>query len=277
MTGVAATHVQPDPARAAWVEQIMGMPISIHLVRTEDGPPPAEDGRGAIAAVFDELRWVDATFSTYRPDSDVSRLARGELAPADCHPAVAEVLDLCEEARDRTGGAFDHRIPAPSGVRLDPSGLVKGWAAERAGRFLAQLPELSWCLNAGGDLTVGSTSTQPHRWRIGLEDPLDPERLLAVVELVDGAVATSGRTHRGDHIVDPTTRRPATGAIAATVIGPGLMWADVLATAAVVRDAEALGWIGAMADHDLVLVDGDGRAHTTIDLGPDALIARPST
>jgi thiamine biosynthesis lipoprotein len=254
----------------------MGMPISVHLVGGDDGRSPAGAGRGAVAAVFDELRWVDATFSTHQAGSDVSRLARGEVTVADCDPAVAEVLDLCDEARHRTGGAFDHRLPGPPGPGLDPSGLVKGWAAERATRFLGEVPGVSWCLNAGGDLVVGSSSSEPHRWRVGIEDPFDRERLLAVVELSHRAVVTSGRTHRGDHIHDPRAGRPATSAIAATVIGPGLMWSEVLATAAIVRGPEALGWIGAMVDHDLVLVDADGRAHTTIDLRADALIACPS-
>jgi len=90
--------------RRAWVEQIMGMPISVQVRGPLARGPAAE---AAVARVFAALRAADAVFSTYLPDSDISRLARGELTLEDCHPDVAEVADLCEQARSRTGGWFD--------------------------------------------------------------------------------------------------------------------------------------------------------------------------
>src|SRR5215212_2197112 len=102
----------------------MGMPIDIDVRDAEVDVEPA----------FAWLREVDATFSTYREDSEISRLDRGELALADCRPEVDEVLTRCRALHDATGGYFSVRPDR----RLDPSGLVKGWAIDGAARRLAR-------------------------------------------------------------------------------------------------------------------------------------------
>jgi thiamine biosynthesis lipoprotein len=245
--------------RRAWVEQIMGLPVSIH-VRGDD--PDSPDVGYRVAAVFADLRHADAVFSPYRDDSDLSRWERGELSAG---PALAEVLALCDEARERTGGWFDPRgLPDPrTGTpRFDPSGLVKGWAVERSARHLRKLPRYSWCLNAGGDLLVHAEPDHP-AWRIGVEDPDTPQRLLQVLERRSGAVATSGTAHRGAHIVDPHTGRPADGVRAVTVTGPRLLWADVYATAAAARGPGSLRWLETLDDHAALLVSASGLCQVT--------------
>jgi FAD:protein FMN transferase len=242
--------------RKAWVEQVMGLPVSVHV----RGPRPAAAG-DAVAALFADLRHADAVFSPYRDDSELNRLERGELSLDDADPTLPEVLTLCGEARRRTGGWFDARnLPDPrtGARRLNPSGLVKGWAAERAARHLAGLDGHGWCLNAGGDVLVATPGGHP-AWRIGIEDPADPGRVLRVVEVRSGAVATSGDAHRGAHIVDPYTGEPAIAVRAVTVTGPSLLWADVHATAAAARgslDDLPEGYAG-------LLVARDGTVTTT--------------
>ena len=146
------------PFRRVFVEQIMGLPISIHVRGTGAARPEVDV---AAAAAFADLRSLDATFSTYRRDSEISRLDRGELALADASPLVHEVIGLCEQARRRTGGAFDARLPAPGGRhRYDPSGLVKGWAAERAFARFRALPGVDVYLNAGGDVVASCCARQ---------------------------------------------------------------------------------------------------------------------
>jgi thiamine biosynthesis lipoprotein len=252
-----------EAAPRAAVEQIMGMPISIHVVGRCD-----HDVDQAVDAVFDELRWVDRTFSTYRDDSDISRLGRGELTLEECDPAVAEVMAACDEARCRTCGLFDHRIAALDGTaRLDPSGLVKSWGVIRAAASLRHVSDLSWSISAGGDVLCGSSEADPHRWRIGIEDPHDDRRLVGVVELTSGAVATSGTAHRGLHIVDPRTGEPADELASATVIGDDLVEADVLATCLVVDGLDAWERLARDEPLDLVAVDHAGGIHTTIEFG----------
>ena len=192
-------------------------------------------------------------FSTYRADSAISRLGRGEITLADCPSEVAEVLALGEAAERDSGGAFAvHR-----GGVLDPSGVVKGWAAERAAVHLAALPGTDFCLSAGGDLTCHTADPAGAPWRIGVEDPHDPTRLVAVVPVHTGAVATSGTARRGAHILDARTGRPPTGVASVTVIGSSLTAADIDATAAFALGPDAVRWLSSRGRAALV-VDADG-------------------
>ncbi|WP_345155173.1 FAD:protein FMN transferase [Micromonospora maritima] len=250
--------------RRAWVEQVMGLPVSVHLrgprVRTE-----AVVRR--VDRVFAELRRADAVFSTYRPDSELGRLGGAPPDPAGtAHPLLREVAALCETARARTGGWFDARhLPLPlGGTGFDPSGLVKGWAVARAARHLTDLAEHDLCLNAGGDVLLRAAPDRPP-WRVGVEDPDRPDRMLDVVERADGAVATSGTARRGAHITDPRAGRPAGAVRSVTVVGPDLLWADVYATAAVARGPQALDWLSTLDGYAALLVDAAGRVRVTPD------------
>lgn len=217
------------PVRRAFVEQIMGLPISIHL-RGAAGDTDSEAARRAVAAAFARLRAVDAVFSTWRGDSDLMRVARGELDPAGAHPWLAEVRALCAVAQRRTGGLFSADFAADGGY--DPTGLVKGWAVDGAAALLGDLPRVGYCINAGGDLVMGlGPDAVPVPWRIGIENPRTPTRLAATVEVTQGGLATSGTAARGAHLRDPRTGTPVDRPGSATVWGPSLLWADVWATA----------------------------------------------
>lgn len=213
--------------RRSWVEQIMGLPVSV-LAR---GPAALTSlAHRAVQDLYAQLRQVDRTFSTYQADSVVSRLARGEIALEDCDDEVRWVAARCVELTGLTNGLFDATTPEGT---WDPSGLVKGWAAERAARHLRGVEGLDWCLNAGGDVTVLCPSGTP--FVVGIQDPHDPQRVVATLALASGAVATSGTAARGAHLYDPrtgTTAAPAWASV--TVTGPSLERADVLATAAYV-------------------------------------------
>ncbi|HWO64069.1 MAG TPA: FAD:protein FMN transferase, partial [Umezawaea sp.] len=131
-----------------YVDHVMGMPISLAVRGRHAADARA---RTAWADVMASLRWVDRVFSTYRAESFVSRLGRGEVEVADCPPEVAEVLELGDLAEQRSGGAFRVRRAGADGeVVLDPSGVVKGWAVERASAHLEALPDTDFCLSAGG-------------------------------------------------------------------------------------------------------------------------------
>jgi thiamine biosynthesis lipoprotein len=209
------------------VEQIMGLPISV-LARGV-GADSAE-AEAVVREVFVELVQVDRVFSTYRVDSAVSLLARGEAGWDRVDPVVRQVAERCEAARELTGGLFDAEVP---GGAWDPSGLVKGWAVERAGERLREVRDVDWCLNAGGDVLVVCPSGEP--FTVGIQDPRDPGRVAATLARTGGAVATSGTAARGAHLYDPRSGQPAqTGWLSVTVAGPSLEFADVLATAAFV-------------------------------------------
>lgn len=257
------------------VVHLMGMPISLAL---RGRHADTEQGRRAWDAVVAELQWVDEVFSTFRYESVISRLDRGELDLADCPPEVHEVLALGREAEQQSGGAFSIRLPRagadPARRRLDPSGVVKGWAVERAARRLTALDDTDSCLSAGGDLVCRVADPARPAWQIGIEHPHDPHRLIATVPVRDGAVATSGTVHRGSHLIDARTGQPAAGAASVTVIGSSLTWADIDATAAFALGAEAVDWLTTRPVRGGLVVWSDGST-TTFRGSERALSPRP--
>ena len=263
---MATATNSPAPAPLQrFVEHVMGMPISLAL----RGRHAHDDaGRAAWTTVMTELAEVDRVFSTYRDDSVISQLRRGELTLDSCSPDVSEVLALGEQAEQESGGAFSIHLPAPTDptrTQLDPSGVVKGWAAQRAARHLLALEDTDFCLSAGGDVTCRSAG-EP--WRIGIEDPHDPSRLVAVVPLRQGAVATSGTAHRGAHLVDARTGQQPQGIASVTVIGPSLTWADIDATAAYAQGLSAVAWLKTRRIDSAVVVASDGTATVVSSANP---------
>jgi len=234
------------------VAHVMGMPISLALRGRHAGDL---DAQSAWAEAMAALKDVDRVFSTYRRDSFVSRLDRGALDVVDCPPEVAEVLALGERARRESGGAFDVRRSG----RLDPSGVVKGWAVERAARPLRHhLDDTDFCLSAGGDMVCHVADPAREPWRIGIEDPHDPTRVVAVVPVREGAVATSGLAHRGGHVVDARTGRVPEALASVTVVAADLVTADIDATAAFALGAEGPGWLARRPGRTGVVVHADG-------------------
>lgn len=209
----------------------------------------------AIREVVGWLHHVDAVFSTYRPNSDLSRIRRRELAVADADPLFVPVLDLCARAQTDTGSAFS---AMPAGT-LDPTGLVKGWAVERASQVLRAHGCINHCVNGGGDMQLAGEAEPGRPWGVGIVDPHDRTDVLTVVTGRDFAVATSGTAERGAHILDPRTGRPAVGVASATIVGPELTFADAYATAAVILGRDAIRWIDGLPGYEALLVTDDGE------------------
>jgi thiamine biosynthesis lipoprotein len=252
----AATEAGPLRGVHRKVAHVMGMPISLALRGLHVDDERAESAWQGCLAV---LQAADRMFSTYRHDSVVSRLQRGDVDVADCPAEVLEVLELGERARRESHGAFDVRRPGPDGhLVLDPSGVVKGWAVARAAGALDPLPGTDYCLSAGGDMVCRTQRTGAPPWRIGIEDPHDPGRVVAVVPVHNGAVATSGLARRGAHIVDARTGTTPGDVASVTVLGPDLVWADIDATAAFALGGDALSWLRGRSGHSGLVVWADG-------------------
>lgn len=220
------------------VEHVMGMPI---VVAVRDGEVPDE--------VFDWFRHVDATFSTYKDDSEISRIRRGELEVADASDEVQHVLGRCAELREETSGFFD--IDAVDG---DPSGFVKGWSVDEAAAILDRAGIEEYAINAGGDIRVRGT------WLIGIQHPLEPQSLAKEVEGTDLAVATSGAYERGEHVRDPHSGHAPDGILSVTITGPDLGTADAYATAAFAMGGRrALNWTAHLRGYEAMTILTDGR------------------
>jgi thiamine biosynthesis lipoprotein len=231
--------------------EVMGTVFSFEL------RPAVPDG--LFRRVEEDLVWVDRHFSTYKANSDISLLAGGRLAIADCCREVREVLEICMRAEHMTHGYF---TPAYNGT-MDPTGLVKGWAIRRASELLTRAGCPSHVINGGGDVLARGNRLDGAPWRVGVSDPRDSSTLLAIVSGVDVAVATSGNKERPGHIINPRTGQPAVSLNAVTVIGPDIVVADAIATAAVAMEADAMAWLEQLADYEAIVVTADGEVACT--------------
>jgi thiamine biosynthesis lipoprotein len=232
--------VSATPARATnlpgvrRIEHIMGMPI---IVDVRDGAIEHDD----LEPVFAWFRLVDEIFSTFRPDSEISRLNRDLLSIREVCPDVREVLQRCETLRVETDGAFDVR--AASHEVIDPSGYVKGWSVDRAGAILRGLGAANYSINAGGDVLLAGRALPAAGWQVGVQHPLRRDRLAKIIEATELAIATSGGYERGAHVLDAHTGLSPEGVLSVTVTGPELGIADAFATAAYALGGAAARWL----------------------------------
>ncbi|MEU6283582.1 FAD:protein FMN transferase [Streptomyces sp. NPDC047028] len=251
------------PATVRHAEEVMGTVFSFDV---RGGEPGAV--RAALREAVAGLHRADALFSTYRPDSEVSRLVRGELALGDCAPDVTEVLELAAEAERLSEGWFSTRYQGS----LDPTGIVKGWSAERAARALAEVDGVCGVsVNGGGDVQMLGAPEPQRPWRVGVADPLRPGGLAAVISaagVAELSVATSGTAERGDHIVDPRTGRSAvTDLVSVTVVGPRLTFVDCWATAAFAMGSRTgLAWLESLPDVEALLITAGDEVRCTAGL-----------
>ena len=234
----------------------MGTVVSFHV-----RPGSAADAALvlALAEARARLHRADAVFSTWKEESPMSRLRRGEITLEEAPPEMAVVMQRCDEARQMSGGWFDPWA-MPGGV--DPTGLVKGWAAQRALDAIVAAGPAAVMVSAAGDISVWGGPEPGRPWRIGIQDPWRREAIIGVVE-VTAAIATSGTYERGKHIFDPRTGAPANGIVSATVVGSELDFADALATGLMAGGVLALEHIAVLDGYEALVIDERGSAAAT--------------
>lgn len=234
------------------VAPTMGTTVSIDV----RDPAIGQDVLEAAVALLDQ---IEDRFSTFRADSEICRIERGELAVADAHPDVGEVLDACAVLGAESDGAF----AAVREGRLDPSGYVKGWAAERAADVLRRAGARAFALNVGGDIVCAGEPVAGAPWRIGVRSPDDAHRTVLVLGVRSGAVATSGMYERGTHVTDARTGVAPGAWRSITVLAPDLSTADAIATAALAMGADGPGWAATRFGCSVAAIDADGRLWTS--------------
>jgi thiamine biosynthesis lipoprotein len=211
----------------------------------------------AVESVKKFVYGVDEDFSTYKDGSFISKLRCGEISIDSCPDDVQEVWGLCAIARDLTDGAFD---PWAVAGGFDPSGYVKGWAADRVAQILLAAGCEHLQVNAAGDLTLRGGINEKGivgPWKIGVVNPDNRQEVLRIFEINDGAIATSGTYERGAHIFDPATGTIAIGAKSATVLGPDGGLTDALATALMVAGEDGAIWFSQpeLAEYSAWVID----------------------
>jgi FAD:protein FMN transferase len=247
--------VTDDAPRLYRRESVMGTLATVVVC----DPVPRD---GLLDETFAWLHEVDARFSTYKQESEICRLDRGELRPEQSSADVQAVLDTCADLWRRTDGFFD--IYASG--RLDPSGYVKGWSVQVASQRLTAAGAVNHYVEAGGDLQTHGRPAPGRQWEIGIRHPWERDKVCVVVTGTDLAVATSGLYERGLHVIDPRTGQPADLLYSVTVVGRECGVADAYATAAVAMGRAGLEWLAGLPDHETAVIMSDGTAYTSAGL-----------
>lgn len=231
----------------------MGTVVTFDAFLLDEGGTDTNNESGLAEAVAD-LHAMDRLFSTWRHDSPLSHLRRGDDGLAAMPSELHAVLLACRRARTLSGGWFDP-WKMPGGV--DPTGYVKGWAAQRALTLFLRPTMLGAIVNAAGDVATYGAPAPGQPFRIGVANPAAPTRLVSVVES-PGAVATSGSYERGEHLVDPFSGEALTRVASATVCGEDLGLCDALATGLCVGGEAALSHIEDLDGYEGLLIRFDG-------------------
>lgn len=232
---------------------LMGMPITVEIADavTTDAVPEA------VFALFDA---VDRKFSTYKTDSEISQINRGELAPANASREMQQVFALAEQTRRETDGYFDIQHAG----MVDPSGIVKGWAIAQAAELLRRKGFKNFYVDAGGDIQTAGKNQQGERWRVGIRNPFNMDEIVKTIEVSDGAVATSGTSIRGQHIYNPQDAGQAlTEIVSLTVLASNILDADRFATAAFAMGPQGIYWLERREGLEGYMIDRNGLATFT--------------
>jgi len=232
---------------------IMGMPVILEVV------DPGVSGE-TFEAVFDYFGYVDRKFSTYEPDSEISMINRQELTLEQSSDDMKTIFALAEQTRRESGGYFDI---VHNGL-YDPSGIVKGWAIQTAAEILQRIGLGNYWVYAGGDIQVSGKNDQGEDWRVGIQNPFNPQEIIKVLSLQNCGIATSGTYARGNHIYNPKNGdRPAGEVVSLSVIGSNIYEADRFATAAFAMGSAGIQFIEKLEGLEGYSIDPHGLATYT--------------
>lgn len=228
---------------------LMGMPVTVEI---RDDSATEE----ALQKVFSYFEYVDEKFSTYKTTSEISRINRDEIKPADYSDDMKEVFRLSEETKQLTREYFNIKKPDGS---IDPSGLVKGWAIYKAAEIIKGMGYKEYYVDAGGDVEARGKV-----WKIGIKNPFKEKEIVKVLYIQDMGVATSGTYIRGDHIYDPTDSNSNISEISSlTIIGHNVYEADRFATAAFAMGKQGIIFIENLEGFEGYMIDQKGIATMT--------------
>jgi thiamine biosynthesis lipoprotein len=237
--------------------------------------PLTDEVKVAVAVRCDEF---DRTYSRFRPDSLVRRLASeaGTVEfPADAGPLFefyhrlyrvtdGAVNPLVGQAVEHLGYDADYslqRRPGPATVPvwddvlevegatvtarhpvlIDVGAAGKGYLVDLLDGLLTRAGVADYLIDGGGDLIHRGDQA----CRVALEDPTDPESAIGVANVRDMALCGSAINRRrwGDglhHVIDTASGEPTTAITATWATADTAMIADGLATALFFTDPARL-------------------------------------
>lgn len=242
----------------------MGMPIEIEILPNV-GRSTSYMPKEVLEAAFAYLVSVEEQFSVYKERSEISRINRGELALATASDEMKEVFALGEKTKRETHGYFD--IRQPSG-RIDPSGIVKGWAIQNTAALIRAAEHENYFVNAGGDIAMNGKNAESEEWSVGIRNPVNIKEIVKVVYPRGKGIATSGSYIRGDHIYNPhKPEEKIKDTVSITVIGPDVLEADRFATAAFAMGRQGIAFIEGLPGFEGYAIDAKGIATMTSGFG----------
>ncbi len=231
----------------------MGMPVTLEIA--DDAATQA-----LLDSVFAYFEYVDETFSTYKEQSEISRLNRGELKLENASADMRAIFELAEQTRRETNGYFDIRCNSV----IDPSGIVKGWAIQNAAELIERAGFENFYVDAGGDVQTRGRNSKGEKWRVGIRNPFAFDEIVKVLALSDCGIATSGSYIRGAHIYNPKKENDALDEIVSlTVIARNVFDADRFATAAFAMGRAGIEFIAQHAGFEAYMIDCNKRATFT--------------
>jgi thiamine biosynthesis lipoprotein len=209
-----------------------------------------------VGKVFDYFRYVDDNYSPYKESSEVGKLNRGEKISEE----MKDILRQAQDLKEQTNGYFD--IKRLDG-RIDPSGIVKGWAIKNAADILRKEGYKRFYVDAGGDSEIVGKD-----WKWGIRNPFALQEIVKVLKLSNCGIATSGTYERGQHIYDPIAKRADIHDIVSlTIIGPDVFEADKFSTPAFAMGKEGINFIQKIPGLEGYMIDKDGIATMTTGFG----------
>lgn len=214
-----------------------------------------------IQEVFTYFDKIDMRFSTFKKTSEVSLVNAGTLKKKDYSPELKKILKLSELTKKQTMGYFNiyHKN------KLDPSGIVKGYAIFRASNMLIHQGYKNFTIEIGGDIEIRGKKNNKS-WRVGIRNPFKTGNIVKVLYLTDCGIATSGSYTKGAHIFDVTGK--ITQEVASiTVIGPNVYEADRMATAAYAMGRQGIEFIEGIENLEGYMIDQKGIATLTSGFG----------
>lgn len=236
---------------------LMGMPITVDV--------GGASNRELIEKVFGYFEHIDRRFSTYRADSEIMAINRGDVPVVEWSGEMTEVFALARQTKDETDGYFDIRKPDGS---LDPSGIVKGWAIRNAAAIVQRAGIRDFFIEAGGDVQSRGKNASGQGWSVGIRNPFNAEEIVKVVYPRSRGVATSGTYVRGQHIYNPhAIDSPIQDIVSLTVIGADVLEADRFATAAFAMGRDGILFIEQTPGLEGYVIDTNGRATPTTGFG----------
>ncbi len=242
---------------------IMGMTIIVEVIDPSTPLTPIESGLrvkiNSAKKVFNYFRKVDRQFSPYKRDSEVSRINRGEITREDYSVEMKEIIMLAQKTQSETEGFFN----IYNNGRLDPSGIVKGWAIQKASEILRELGFKNFYVNAGGDIQVSGRNNKGKNWSVGIKNPFNTKQIVKSVVLKNASIATSGTYIRGQHIYNPHREKYPTDIVSLSVISKNIFDSDRFATAAFAMGERGIYFLESLKNVEAYMIDNKGIATET--------------